>query len=167
MVPMIPGRSGKCFFSQYSSKAGVKLVRLWCLFGPTFMFTAIFSACCYKNMQSINGMLLKAFKGSSLYTVFWRLYILAVIFQTRLFPYVLDFQPTLSHKLFYVLGMQWCDFERYSNSLTHLGRVTHICVGKLTSISSNNGLSPGQREAIIWTNAGILLIGYLGTNLNF
>ena len=29
--------------------------------------------------------------------------------------------------------------------LTHWGRVTHICVGNLTIIGSNNGLSPGQR----------------------
>ena len=42
--------------------------------------------------------------------------------------------------------------------LTHWGRVTHICVGKLTIIGSGNGLSPGRRQAIIWTNAGILLI---------
>ena len=42
--------------------------------------------------------------------------------------------------------------------------MTHICVVKLTTISSDNGLSPGRRQAIIWTNAGILLIGPLGTN---
>ena len=48
--------------------------------------------------------------------------------------------------------------------LTHWGRVTHICVVKLTIIGSDNGLSPGQRQAIIWTNAGILSIGPLGTN---
>ena len=40
----------------------------------------------------------------------------------------------------------------------------HICVVKLTIIGSDNGLSPGRRQAIIWTNAGILLIGTLGTN---
>ena len=48
--------------------------------------------------------------------------------------------------------------------LTHWGRVTHICVSKLTIIGSDSGLSPGRRQAIIWTNAGILLIGPLGTN---
>ena len=36
----------------------------------------------------------------------------------------------------------WC--------LTHLGRVTHICT------SSDNGLSPGRHQAIMWTDAGIL-----------
>ena len=44
--------------------------------------------------------------------------------------------------------------------------MTHICVSKLTTIVSDNGLSPGRRQAIIWTNAGILIIGHLGTNFN-
>ena len=48
--------------------------------------------------------------------------------------------------------------------LTHWGRVRHICVSKLTIIGSDNGLSPDCRQAIIWTNAGLLLIGPLGTN---
>ena len=39
-----------------------------------------------------------------------------------------------------------------------------VCVNKLTIIGPNNGLSPGQCQAIIWTNAGILLIRILGTN---
>ena len=44
--------------------------------------------------------------------------------------------------------------------------MTHICVGKTTIIGSDNGLSPGRRQAIIWTNAGILLIGTSGTNFS-
>ena len=44
--------------------------------------------------------------------------------------------------------------------------MTHICVSKLTIIGSDNGLSPGRHQAIIWTNAGILLIEPLGTNFN-
>ena len=50
--------------------------------------------------------------------------------------------------------------------LTHWGRVTHICVSNLTIIGSDNGLSPGGRQAIIWTNTGIFLIGPLGTNFS-
>ena len=50
--------------------------------------------------------------------------------------------------------------------LTNWGRVTHICVNKLIIIGSDNGLSPGRRQAIIWTNAGILSIGTLGTNFS-
>ena len=48
--------------------------------------------------------------------------------------------------------------------LTHWGRVTHICVSKLIIIGSDNGLSPDRCQTIIWTNAGILLIGPFGTN---
>ena len=33
-------------------------------------------------------------------------------------------------------------------------------------IGSDNSLSPGRRQAIIWTNAGILLIGPWGTNFS-
>ena len=44
--------------------------------------------------------------------------------------------------------------------------MTHRCVGNLTIIVSDNGLSPGRRQAIIRTNAGILLSGPLGTNFN-
>ena len=42
--------------------------------------------------------------------------------------------------------------------------MTHICVSELTTIGSDNGLSPGRRQTIIWTNAGILLIWPKGTN---
>ena len=34
----------------------------------------------------------------------------------------------------------------------------YICVSRLTIIGSDTGLSPGRRQAIIWTNVGILLI---------
>ena len=47
--------------------------------------------------------------------------------------------------------------------LTHWGRVTHMCVCRLNTIGSENGLSAGRRQAIIWTNAEILLIW---TNFN-
>ena len=44
--------------------------------------------------------------------------------------------------------------------------MTHICIGNLIDIGSDNGLSPGRRQAIIWTNAGILFIGPLGINFS-
>ena len=62
-----------------------------------------------------------------------------------------------------------CIFRRPTDNvsmLTHWGRVTHICVSKLSIIGSGNGLSSGRCQAIIWTNAGILLIGPLGTNFS-
>ena len=52
------------------------------------------------------------------------------------------------------------------NMLTHWGRVTRICVSKLTIIDSDNDLSPGRRQAIIWPNDGILLIRTSGTNFS-
>ena len=50
--------------------------------------------------------------------------------------------------------------------LTLWGLVTDICVGTPTIFGSDNGLSPGRRQAIIQSNAGILLIGQLGTNFS-
>ena len=44
--------------------------------------------------------------------------------------------------------------------------MTHVYVSKLTIIGSDNGLSPDRRQAFIWTNAGLLLIGPLGTNFS-
>ena len=65
----------------------------------------------------------------------------------------------------------WCPIWNLQTTmtlyeLTHWGRVTHICAGNLTIIGSDNGLSPGWRQAIIWTNVGLLLIGPLGTNFS-
>ena len=50
-------------------------------------------------------------------------------------------------------------------ALTLWGQVTHIYVGNLTIISSDNSLSPSRRQAIICTSAETLLIGTLGTNI--
>ena len=69
----------------------------------------------------------------------------------------------LSFKISSVQGRSFCPGR---DELTHWGRVTHICVSDLSSIGSDNGLSPGRRQAIIRTNAGILLIRPLGTNFS-
>ena len=45
-------------------------------------------------------------------------------------------------------------------------RLTHWGRGKLKIIGSDNGLSPGRRQAIIWTDTRILSIRPLATNLN-
>ena len=68
------------------------------------------------------------------------------------------------HENYLLLGGD--HFVLWRGYITHWGRVTHICVGKLTIISSGNGLSPVRRQAIIWTNAGLLLIVPLGTNFS-
>ena len=57
-------------------------------------------------------------------------------------------------------------FLYFAVVLAHWGRVTHICVGNLTIIGSDNGLSPGRLRAITLTNVGILLMGPLGTNFS-
>ena len=62
---------------------------------------------------------------------------------------------------------KWCQYIICAGFyLTHWGRVTHICVSELPIIGSDNGLSPDRRQAIIWTNAGILLVGHLGINFS-
>ena len=60
----------------------------------------------------------------------------------------------------HVYWWAWCYFAFNSP-----GRVTHMRVSNLAIIGSDNGLSPGRRQAIIWTNAAILLIHTGGTNL--
>ena len=57
-------------------------------------------------------------------------------------------------------------YNKNSTIKNHRGRVTHIYVSKLIIIGADNGLSPGRRQAIIWTSAGILLIGPLWTNFS-
>ena len=59
-------------------------------------------------------------------------------------------------------------YKRHSETpseLIYWGRVTHICVGNVTIIGSDKDLPPGRRQAIIWSNAGLLLIELIGTNL--
>ena len=47
--------------------------------------------------------------------------------------------------------------------LINPGWMRHMCVGNLTIIGWDNGLSPDRCQVIIWTNAMILLIWTLGT----
>ena len=61
--------------------------------------------------------------------------------------------------VFYAIGL--C-----SSCLTHWGWVMHMCISKLTIIGSDNGLLPGRLQAIIWTNAGILLLWPLETKFS-
>ena len=57
----------------------------------------------------------------------------------------------------------WFTLWYCSTLLIHWGQVTHIYVNKRTIIVSENGLSPGRRQAIIWINDGILSIRTIGT----
>ena len=107
--------------------------------------------------------------------------------QDAIFKYSIQFQS------FQTTGLHFQSFKLQSNGnisksnhtfdeilqyilrcLNQWGRVIDICIGDLTiyasmnrvSIGSANGLSPGRRRAIIWTNDGMLLIGPLGTNFS-
>ena len=73
-------------------------------------------------------------------------------------------QVTYSKPMMTLFGNTWP--ASVGDELTHWGRVTHICVIKLNTIGSDNGLLSGQHQPIIQTNAGILLIGTLGTNFS-
>ena len=48
--------------------------------------------------------------------------------------------------------------------LCQLSRMAHIYASKSIIIGLDNGLSPGRRQAIIWINARMPLIGRLWTN---
>ena len=61
----------------------------------------------------------------------------------------------ISSRFFYHVYMYTQEFAcDFFVPLTHWGRVTYICVSKLTIIGSDNDVSPDRRQAIIWTNAG-------------
>ena len=65
-----------------------------------------------------------------------------------------------SNRRWVFLGLSSALFPRGMTYLTHWGPVTHVCASKLATTASDNGLSPGRRQVIIWTNAEILLIVY-------
>ena len=96
----------------------------------------------------------------------WRVQILwfFLLVSKKLDYSVLNFHSTKHY--------QWINYSSYLKDLltitqlTHWGQVTQICIDNKTIIGSDNGLLPCQHQAIIWTNAGILLIGPLGTNFN-
>ena len=76
---------------------------------------------------------------------------------------------TSKYNNFHSRKCMWKHLQNESHfvpALTHWGWVKHKCVGNLTIIGWDNGSLPGRRQAIIWTNAGILLIGPLGTNFS-
>ena len=79
------------------------------------------------------------------------MYVYHLTFQQQHWIFVIHQKMPLVYRLH---PQQWC----------FINWVRHIWVSELTIISWDNGLLPGQCKAIIWTNAGILLIGPLGTN---
>ena len=80
---------------------------------------------------------------------------------------------SINRKMFFFLYWIWtqvilsCGFWGYSSFNSLRPSDVHICVSKLTIIGSDNGLSPGQLQAIIWTSdEKIMLTDALGINLN-
>ena len=63
-----------------------------------------------------------------------------------------DSRVTLNDMVKYIIWINKDERDAKPNPahLTHWGLVTHICVTKQTIIGSDNGLSPGRRQAIIW-----------------
>ena len=74
-----------------------------------------------------------------------------------------DNNTTVNHQaLNYTKASEKCPIallqpEWYTN-INSLRPSEHICVGDLTIIGPDNGLSPGRHQAIILTNAALLLI---------
>ena len=64
------------------------------------------------------------------------------------------------------INMQLSFIYLSSTLLTHWGRVTHICVTKLTTIGPVNKLLHVRRQTITWTSAGLLSTGPLRTNFS-
>ena len=81
-------------------------------------------------------------------------------------PWLLPGYSRIWMQTFYSLRDKTSDYNLSHKIITHWGRVTHICVTYLTIITSDIGLSPSRRQAMIWTNAGILLTRPLGTNFS-
>ena len=71
----------------------------------------------------------------------------------------LDFMSKILY-IFSEIFLRMCSLSCVINSLRPSDAYN------LTIIGPDNGLSPGRRQAIIWTNAGILLIGPWGTNFS-
>ena len=86
----------------------------------------------------------------------------------------ISLQFTISYKTMMLISitlLRWQDSHRGAYEKTSLriilwGLVTHICVSNVNIIGSDNGLTLSRRQAIVWTNDGILLIGPVGTNFN-
>ena len=64
-------------------------------------------------------------------------------------------------------GMHRCQFQHLCVLISLIEAEWRIYVSlNWVIIGSDNGLSPDRRQATIWTSAGILLIGPLGTNFS-
>ena len=64
-------------------------------------------------------------------------------------------------------SVKWQPFCQWGDELTHWGRVTHICVSKLTTIGSDNGLAPNHYLNQWWNIVNWTLRNNLQWNFNW
>ena len=122
------------------------------------MYFCLYRRCGYMIMQCY--AIYKCFDLVNMYGTLLLVFISLPFYHVICWHFFSESQVKITFKLF------GCYEVMYLWVLTHWGRVTRICIGNLTLIGSDNGLSPDRRQAIIWTNARILLIGPLGTNFS-
>ena len=120
---------------------------------------------CQREREALATNFLRQLYATSEWRWFWhanKIYGITAFMLNQLYPNL----PVFLEDNFLIMEHK-VSFASYpSSGLTHWGRVTHICVGNLTIIGPDNGLSPGRPQAIVWTNAGIFLIGPWGTNFS-
>ena len=112
-------------------------------FRQSFLVNHIWSELNFWSWTSGNCLIWRALKMIQIFYISIKLYLI-MLFSCN--SHVLPRPRSRSNKAYTIC------------SLTHWGRETHIGVGKLTII--------GRRQAIIWTIAGMLFIGPLGTNFS-
>ena len=126
-----------------------------------------------------------AIQHTAFWNALWRIKMIV-------FPFKFEFIPEspIENNWALVQIMAWCQTGHYLNQRRHssvktinihgpwwvpsvstrMVMLTHLPLVpvsvKWVSIGSDNGLSPGRRQTIIWTNAGILLTGPLEINFN-
>ena len=112
----------------------------------------------------------------------WSYAFLALTHRYVSMPYCISNAVSCQHRQSEILALVYCSYilgnqqTKYQSILlltfceewTHWNRVAHIYISKIIIIiiGSDNGLAPGQCQAITWTNAGILLIGSLEINFS-
>ena len=103
--------------------------------------------CCWDHFKDVRKLLkLTALKTSLYITPIFQS--LGNIFFVEFQRYPLKFHP-----------------QYHAHRLVYWGQEMDICINKLYIICWDSDLLPGECQAIIWTNAGTLLIGTLVTNI--
>ena len=142
---------------------------LWSIF-----VASITSSVCLSSLKLLVILVFVPFGQSAFFLAFLYMTSHTYYLDQRLTYQMISFTPYLPDTMFEFLWTNCCHLPRSlsaaqpsTTDLIHWGRMTHICVSKLTIIGSDNGLSSSWCQAIIRGNAGMLIIGPRGTNLKF